>query len=507
MNSPAPTRIVFRVDAAAGLGGGHVMRCLSLAGELARRGASIAFLSRASTETFAPALTRAGFPVVAAGEDAEADCALILSHCAGPADVLVIDSYALAAPYERIVARAAKRVMVIDDLVNRPHVCDLLLDTSFNRKATDYAGLVPPATTMLMGSQYALLRPEFAALRGESMARRQANDPVKRILVSLGLTDVGGITGTVTDALLTLPFDGAVDVVIGPSAPSLLRLKTLAARDSRINLHIDPPDMARLMCDADLAIGAGGTTTWERCCLGLPTVTLVLADNQRKSVATLADAGAIATPANNALDGDAIKGCVASLLHDAARLSALTLASSAICDGGGTQRVSDALLMQPQHMLELRKATSEDSQQLWLWRNDDETRRNSKRHAAVPWEDHSRWFEQVLQNPDRLILIATINQKPAGMVRFDRDTALPGTLVVSIAVDQSRRGAGLGRRMLAQACPKGLAAFKANTLLAEIADFNRASQRIFEACAFVRAGAGSDSSFLLYKRLGNQERP
>ena len=506
MTSPVSTRIVFRVDAAAGLGGGHVMRCLSLATELARRGASIAFVSRANTQTFAPALARAGFPVLPAGDNAEDDCTIILSHCAGPADVLIIDSYALAAPYERAVARAAKRMMVIDDLADRPHLCDLLLDTGFNRKASDYAGLVPATTTILVGSHYALLRPEFAALREESLVRRQKGGPVRRILVSLGLTDVGGITGKVAETLLTLPLDAALDVVIGPSASSLPDLKQLAEQDSRLTLHIDPPDMARLMCDADLAIGAGGTTTWERCCLGLPTITLVLADNQRESATALAKANAIATLANQALDPESIKTCIANLLHDAERRSALTRTSSAICDGGGTKRVADAILMQTSDSIELRKATFEDSQHLWLWRNDDETRRNSKSHAPVSWDDHSRWFEQALRNPDRLILMMTINQTPVGMVRFDRDTALPDTLVVSIAVDQSQRGAGLGRRMLPQACAKGLAAFGANILLAEIADFNRASQRIFEACGFVRSGPGSDTSFLLYKWHGNQGR-
>ena len=231
---------------------------------------------------------------------------------------------------------------MIDDLANRPHDCDLLIDTTFGRSAEDYRDLVPPGAVILAGARYALLRPEFAALRAESLARRAAGGGVERILVSLGLTDLGGITARVVAALLETALKAQIDVVIGPSAQSRAELEAFAARERRVELHIDPPDMARLMTNADIAIGAGGTTSWERCCLGLPTIVIILADNQVWASQMLNEFGAINALMQTSLATD-IPNAIAELVDPTTRRE-MTGKAADVTDGRGAERVCEAII-------------------------------------------------------------------------------------------------------------------------------------------------------------------
>ncbi|HXN88452.1 MAG TPA: UDP-2,4-diacetamido-2,4,6-trideoxy-beta-L-altropyranose hydrolase, partial [Methylocella sp.] len=184
-------RVLFLTEAAAHIGGGHLMRCLTLAGELARGGAEVRFAVNKDAPRFAPSLERTGFAFTTVR--ALSDAAEIAAR-QGDADTIVCDSYNFDAELELSLRTIAAKIIVIDDLANRPHNCDLLIDATFGRGARDYRDLVSPETVILAGARYALLRPEFAALRDESLVRRAVGGGVKRILVSLGLTDIGGIT-------------------------------------------------------------------------------------------------------------------------------------------------------------------------------------------------------------------------------------------------------------------------------------------------------------------------
>ena len=310
-------RILFVCDAGPGVGGGHVMRCLTLAGALAARGADCAFVRAPET---ADILARYAPDMPLVGEDAEAD-------------LVVLDSYRMPPATEFVWRGRAKRLAVIDDLA-RPHDADLVLDPSFGREARDYA-----APAVLAGPGYALVRPAFGAARAGALARR--GEPVRRCLVSLGLTDVGGITGRVAGALAG---DLAMDVVVGAGAPSLPSLEALAA-EGRITLHVDTDDMASLMARADIAVGAGGSSVWERACLGLPTVTLILADNQRDMAMKLDAAGVTLAldarwPGLEARLAEAVERLVA----DERLRARLSSRSAEICDGQGADRGAERML-------------------------------------------------------------------------------------------------------------------------------------------------------------------
>lgn len=322
------SRILFVCAAGPSIGGGHVMRSLTLARALEQAGATCAFLASpevgAVLDAFAPDMTRA-----------ESDQGF---------DALVFDHYGLSADEHRALGKG-RPTLAIDDLADRPLAVDLVLDSGPARKAEDYARLVPSAARLLLGPAYAPVRPAFAALREKALARRAERPPVRRILVSLGLTDVGGITERVVGLLRPLIGDVTLDVVVGGAAPSLPALRGLAEEDPRLMLHVDAQDMPRLTAEADLAVGAGGSTTWERCVLALPTLALILADNQAPAARALETAGVAPCLDVAAPDFEtAFAREISDLLDNADRRAALSAASAKVCDGLGAQRVAAAFL-------------------------------------------------------------------------------------------------------------------------------------------------------------------
>src|SRR5438876_9238673 len=210
-NSP-PLKVVFRADASPLIGGGHVMRCLALANGLQSEGAECWFGCAAGTTASVPALIESGYRYseLSASADAEA----LQRTMPGGCDWLVVDHYGWSFSEEARCRRWARNILVIDDLANRQHDCDLLLDQTFGRRSADYNGLVPARSGVLVGSQYALLRNEFAEARSASLACRMPSR-LKRILVSLGLTDPANMTQTILEGILASRLSLTVDVVLG----------------------------------------------------------------------------------------------------------------------------------------------------------------------------------------------------------------------------------------------------------------------------------------------------
>lgn len=332
-------RILFVADAGPQVGGGHVMRSLTLARAMAERGATCAFLEAPGVspllDAFAPDIERVPSQDLSPVE---------LLAAAGPAafDAVVFDHYGLAGADHRDIARG-RPTLVVDDLADRALEADLVVDCGLERRAADYQGLIPAGTRLLLGPAYAPVRPEFAALRRQTLGRRPQT--VSRILVSLGLTDVGGITGRVLDRLRARIGETALDVVLGGTAPSRAGLERLARRDPRLTVHVDTPDMARLTAGADLAVGAAGSSAWERCTLALPSLMLVLADNQRPTAKALADAGAaVVVEANDPGFDQVFDRAFLRLFTDPLARARLAAKSAEVCDGLGAGRVAQAFL-------------------------------------------------------------------------------------------------------------------------------------------------------------------
>ncbi|CAN5395019.1 UDP-2,4-diacetamido-2,4,6-trideoxy-beta-L-altropyranose hydrolase [soil metagenome] len=319
------------------------MRGLTLARALQDEGATCAFIA---TPTVAAVLDAFGADVARIDIDRLNGSALVeaAARLVRNFDAVVIDHYGLSAP-DHILIAGGRPTLVIDDLADRPLAADLVLDSGPARKAADYDGLIPPRAELLLGPNHAPVRPVFERLRKAALTRRAMAPPVRRILVSLGLTDVGGITGRVVDLMLPLTAEATLDVVLGSGAPSLPGLRALVAREPRLALHVDSQDMPRLTLEADLAVGAGGSTSWERCVLALPTLLLVLADNQREASQALAGADAVLALDVSAPDFQtAFAAHLARLLRDPLLRDRLSAASASVCDGRGAARVAERFL-------------------------------------------------------------------------------------------------------------------------------------------------------------------
>ncbi len=341
------------------------MRCLTLAHALRDQGAHCTFICRPHSGHLLDMIAQHGHHAVALpngrttthhmpadlahaawlGDDWQTD-AQQTSELLGndSVDWLVVDHYALDHRWEHALRTHCQNLMVIDDLADRPHDCDVLLDQNLGRSAQDYDGLLKPQTATYIGPQYALLRPEFAQLRSQSFARR-VQPQLKHLLIAMGGVDKDNATGQVLKALTVchLPTDLRITVVVGPQAPCLADVQQQAAQmpwPTQVLVGVNA--MGQLMSDSDLCIGAAGGTTWERCCLGLPTLLLVLADNQLPGAQALEKAGAalVVDSAHN------VSQVIDKHMQSDAnvQLKSLTLAAAAVTDGLGVQRIVAAML-------------------------------------------------------------------------------------------------------------------------------------------------------------------
>ncbi|MDA0629896.1 MAG: UDP-2,4-diacetamido-2,4,6-trideoxy-beta-L-altropyranose hydrolase [Proteobacteria bacterium] len=367
-------QVAFRADASLQIGTGHVMRCLTLADALAAKGAECQFICRAHAGNLIEFIRSKGHVTHALHIDALATASstapgtdpstaeLAHSHWLGATQVqdaeactpilaaqrpdwLIVDHYALDARWERALAPLYRKLMVIDDLADRPHACDLLLDQTFGRDAADYRLLVPADCRLLCGSHYALLRPEFAALRPYSLQRR-AQPTLRELLITMGGVDKDNATGQVLHALRTcpLPVDCRITVVMGATAPWLEEVRTQAQDmpwPTRVLVGVN--DMAQLMADSDLAIGAAGSISWELCCLGVPNLLVCTAANQRTAIGALASANATARLDRAELNQpDGIPFCAQyTVLTE--NLAAHAKAAARITGGSGASRVCEEL--------------------------------------------------------------------------------------------------------------------------------------------------------------------
>ena len=503
-------RVAVRVDASELIGGGHAMRCLTLANALAECGAEVTFVTAAMPEALRQRIAAAEHALVERpaladldrtgpnwhepplGGDVQREDVTATEAAVGRVDWMLVDHYLLDARWHSAARRFAAKILVIDDLANRTYDCDLLVDQTFGLLPSDYDGLVPRTARVLAGATYALLRPEFSRERRAALDRRKEARPVRRILVSMGTTDPGRISARIVEAVLATTPDCTLDVVLGPQAMSSV------PQHPNVTIHADSHRMAELMLAADLAIGAAGATSWERCCLGLPSIALVLAENQRAGADALDEAGAAVAIENI----DAIPAVLGELLGDRERFARMSAAAFAIVDGLGTQRVLAAMLGSPKQgstEVTLRPATIEDAEALWLWRNDPIARAQSRNSEPITWSDHTNWLTAALADPSRRTLIAETEGVRVGTIRFD--STGHGACEVSLAVAPDRRGCGIGRAMLRAAC----AQMGSADIDAAVRADNVPSRKLFESCGFRPIG-GAEPGFLRYRLAREQSR-
>lgn len=495
--------IMFRADASVEIGSGHVMRCLTLADELRNRGATIHFVCRDLPGHMNDYIFgERGYPVKrvprgsAAGgsglpthahwlgatweEDAREVTNFVSSLAARP-DWLVVDSYALDWRWERAVRGFVERVMVLDDLADRRHDCDLLLDQNFTADGEKrYEGLLSDASRRLVGPRYALLRPEFAAARSKP---RDRTGEIGKLLVFLGSFDPGNATAKVLDgiALAGLP-DLTVDVVIGQGNPARAQIETQCRTIPNTTCRTVVTNMASLMADADLAIGSSGATTWERCCLGLPSITLCIAENQRRIAEDMAGAGySIYLGDARLVTPDQIAASLRTLTASPHWVRFLSHSSADLADGVGAERVARRML---NGSIRLRRAVAEDCRAIYEWRNAPVNREFSMDPSPIQYEVHQSWFSNALTDPARILLIGDLLETPVGVLRFD---LLQDAARVSVYLVPGQHGKGLGPSLLSAGCDWLKAQHPEVThVTAEVMPRNKVSAGAFRRAGFDR---------------------
>lgn len=475
-------QVAIRADASAQVGTGHLKRCLTLAHALRACGAQVAFVSR-RIDGVAPALLQAqpfACEWLPQGASAEEEDARISAQAPAPraAAWVVVDHYGLGAAWHALVrGQTGARIAAIDDLANRPLAPDLLLDPNLHADhAAKYRDALQGTPKLLSGPRYALLDQAYA-----NSARYRVHDSVRSIGIFMGGTDpTGACLAAVRACRQEAGFQGPVEVVSSPLAPDYPALLALCARWPDTRVLDGLPHLADFFQRHDLQIGAGGGATWERCCIGVPTLACDVAPNQLSTLPALEAEGAVVWVRGGGDLARTLGQALGPLLRDARLRRGLSARAQALVDGRGAARVAAVLACAAGAPLVARPAGPADEERLLHWANDPQVRAQAFHPESIDRDRHAAWFRARLDHPDRcrISIVEAPNGVAAGQVRLERaDEAWE----IGYSLDPAFRQIGLGRRLLLAGVPVGLVPRR---LVARVKVDNDASARIFRRLGF-----------------------
>lgn len=474
-------RLLIRTDASHQIGGGHVMRCLTLARAAQERGHEIIFATRPLkghmieliTENFSvsrlapPAQYHQNATTSPHAHwlqtDWESDAKETKAILAALApDWLILDHYALDQNW--IAEVNAPKILVMDDLADRPLFADILL----NQTSLASADKSPHFRRPLFGPNYALLRPEFS----QTPINRGKSPP--RILIAPGFMDSYDLSTLALDALANLNVE--IDLATGPDAPALPQIR--ARNQANLTLHTPASNMGELIASADLAIAAGGMSAWERAALALPSIVISVADNQAHVCAGLHKAGAVThlsgTPRPSA---ETLQAAVKDLLTSPQQREKMAKAARTLCDGRGADRVLDILEAQ------LRVLTPDDEQRLFDWRNQPHIRAASLTQGPLDRAAHSDWFANTITSKTTFARIYREGSRDLGFIvakpKFD-------SWHWSFYIGEPNAPKGAGRRMLVSFLDQFFATTSATEIHATVLKTNPASLHLHGILGFTR---------------------
>jgi len=491
------SRFVFRVDSSQKIGSGHVMRCLILAEELRECGASVEFIVRDHKGNINQQIISKGFMVnslptkpykthqaltnyeawLGVGQNLDSDETISIIEDKA-VEWLIVDHYAIDYRWERKLRPHIKKIMVIDDLANRRHDCDLLLDQNYIHNEKRYDQLVAPDVIKLLGVRYVLLRKEFI----KNIDRVQ-NSKVKRVFVFFGAIDQDNLTLLAIKSLTQPNLKHIlVDIVIGEANPYQKELRETAAKFENISLHIQISNIAELMLKADLALGAGGVTTWERIVLGLPSIVVTIADNQVGSVKALDERGYISWLGDsNQVDEQIMCNAILRVINNGRKLQEQSQKCKQLFNVKGVMEIADFLLNGiDQKTLSVREAQLSDLLLYWHWVNDPVVRKNAFNENIIKWQEHQKWFDKKLNDSSSILLLIESSVGPIGQVRFDK---VESGYEIDYSLGKQFRGFGVAKAMLSKAI-NYVREENISTLTAKVKVGNIASKKVFQYLGF-----------------------
>jgi UDP-2,4-diacetamido-2,4,6-trideoxy-beta-L-altropyranose hydrolase len=499
-------RIWIRVDTSSAIGGGHLQRCLSLAHALRECGAVVQFVVRDLGLDGVGQVRAAGFAArglpppaphdahdrdmphgrwagVAWTVDADQTCAALSDDATDPPDWVVVDHYAFDARWHRVVAGALGcKIAVIDDLADRALAGDLLIDHNVSPDhRAKFADRWPAEAPLLGGPRFALLSPAYATSRRHAVATH-----VRSIGIFLGSSDPARLSELAWRACRAVArFTGEIEVVTTRANPTRESLAQALHGDSQARLVEDLPDLAAFFARHDLQIGAGGGASWERCCIGVPSVLMTVAANQRVVVPQLGALGvAIGLPIDSDVRavGEAVLGLIDGPVE---RRQEMSDKAKALVDGMGARRVALSMTAAD---IRLRPVTLNDAVLTHAWRNHEHTRSVSRASDPIELDAHRDWLAKALIDPRRHLWIACVGRVEVGVVRFDDDIA-SGECEVSLYLDPSLHGLGLGLAVLlaGEAARAGVNP-EVQHFVATVLPQNRSSRRMFQRAGYTFVG-------------------
>jgi UDP-2,4-diacetamido-2,4,6-trideoxy-beta-L-altropyranose hydrolase len=471
--------LLIRADASARIGTGHVMRCLALAQAWRRSGGSVIFATAEITAALETRLTGEGFQNVrlsvtpGTNEDATKTGEMARSQ---NASWVVADGYHFGLDYQQVIKAAGLRLLLLDDYGHaKEYVADLVLNQNISADAALYARRAP-YTRLLLGTRYALLREEFLRWRDW---KRGIPAVARKVLVTLGGSDPDNVTGKVIQALKQFS-EIETKVVVGGSNPHIQSLQSsIIHHPSSIQLVVDATNMPELMAWADFAVAAGGTTSWELAFMGVPSLIIVLALNQRAVADGLAAAQVVRETNLDSLAAD-----LRALLFDFATRKAMSEGARQLVDALGESRVVSYLRASK---LNLRPVRAEDCRQIWEWANDPKARSVSLAEEEIPWADHAKWFSARVNSPACFFYVAVnSSENPIGQIRFDVNG---DEAILSVSLAKKARGHGYGSALIVQGSQRCFADSRVNLIRAYVKPTNENSIRAFEKADFVPTGS------------------
>ncbi|WP_420547768.1 UDP-2,4-diacetamido-2,4,6-trideoxy-beta-L-altropyranose hydrolase [Curvivirga sp.] len=282
-----PFKVLFRADASPIIGGGHIYRCLTLADQLSAIGIDVSFACSHETLRFVSKLQKTNYKIYPL--DPLCDLPYDVVDGVQSFDLLVLDHYDWELENEKNAVKFIPKLMKIDDLPEKKTIADVVLNQNLGIEKEDYSGLVKPSARLLMGPTFALLRPVFYETRKKIIHSRQIQKNVNDIVISPGLSDAADMTSIVLETLFEIGYNGKIQITIGRDSPNIEKIKETIKNEKNIHLHVNCEYMEELYAKADLCVGAAGSSSWERCSLGLPTVSVIVAKNQEKIAHFLAE--------------------------------------------------------------------------------------------------------------------------------------------------------------------------------------------------------------------------
>ncbi|MGD1809774.1 UDP-2,4-diacetamido-2,4,6-trideoxy-beta-L-altropyranose hydrolase [Dapis sp. BLCC M126] len=477
-------KLLIRVDASTKIGTGHVMRCLALAQALQDEGGEAIFALATHAPNLESRLRSEGMKVVhidvKLGSTEDASETSDLANSCG-CQWVVVDGYHFLGEYKRQIKDAGLSSLFIDDYGNSEYYyADFILNQNVYAHEGFYQNR-ESYTKLLLGTKYALLRREFCQWQEWV---REIPPVARKILVTLGGADPDNVTLKVIQALQEVIIDGLeVVVVVGGSNPHYEELLAAVEKSEvSIELRKNVTNMPELMAWADIAIAAGGSTTWELAFMGLPSLLIVLADNQRAIAETL---NKIGVSVNLGWHSDVSANClsqnITQLIKEEKKRSQITKLSQQLVDGDGSSRV---LMELEAKKLRLRKVGYSDRKLLWDWANETTVREVSFSSAKIPWKNHVQWFDSMLKNSNCIMYIG-VNQddSPVGQIRYNIED---GDAVISISIAREFRALGYGTKLIWLASEKIFDVTRIKKIHAYIKASNYASIRAFTNAGFLQ---------------------